>query len=140
MTSTIVIPKTARSPFQIYLLGLIALSGVAIISGISHNMILEAMGKPYSSVWGFFLTVGSIFIFLGIYWPKDPVTGLIIERSGLVALGGSSLIWSVMVIWKTNTSGLFSSVLTFGLFLACFFQWKWVNHHVNRVIKVLNDK
>lgn len=140
MPTVVIIPQTGRSPWQLYLLSLITISGVALMLGISENPVTEAMGNPYTNFWGFFLSIGGFLSLLGIYWPKDPVTGMLVERTGLVALGGASLIWSVLVVWKVHLNGLFSATLTFGLFLASCAQWYWINKNVNKVIKTIDDK
>ena len=142
MTVVIITPQN-RSPWQLYLLALITISGIAFLTDLSKNPITDAMGQPYTHIWGFFLAIGGFLCLLGIHWPKkskNPVTGMLIERTGLVALGGASLIWSVLVIWRVHMSGLFSATLTFGLFLASIAQWFWINSNVNRVIKAINDK
>jgi hypothetical protein len=97
------------------------------------------MDEPYATIWGTFLTLGGFLILLGIYWPKDKITAMLIERSGLVALGGASFIWSVLVVWRVHMAGLFSALLTFGLFLACVAQWRWIDTNVSRVIKAIDD-
>lgn len=140
MPTVVIIPKTDRSPWQLYLLIMITASGAALMLDISQNAVTDAMGHPYTSVWGFFLTIGGFLSLLGIYWPKDPITGMLIERTGLVALGGASLIWSVLVIWRVHLNGLFSATLTLGLFLASCAQWFWINKNVNKVIKAIDDK
>ena len=136
----IIFSRNNRSPFQLYLLGLITVSGLAIITGISNSTITKAMGSPYSVIWGLFLFVGGFLCLLGIYWPRQPLTGMLIERSGLVALGGACLIWSILVYWKVHTAGLFSSLLTFALFLACLAQWRWINKNVGKVIKASHEQ
>lgn len=135
----VILSRTGRSPFQLYLVGLVLVGGLGIVTNTSNNAITQAMGEPYATIWGLFLTLGGILILLGIYWPKDAITGLIIERAGLVALGGASLIWSILVVWRVHLNGLFSALLTFGLFLACLAQWWWIDQNVNRVIKAVND-
>lgn len=139
MPMVVVFERTNRSPFQLYLLGLITISGLAILAGLSNNPINEAMG-PYSIAWGIFLAGGGFLSLLGIYWPKNPFTGMLIERSGLVALGGASLIWSILVVWRVQMTGLFTAVLTFALFLACLAQWRWINKNVNRVMKASDEQ
>lgn len=139
MPMVMLLPRTGRSPFQLYLISLILLAGLGILTGVSNSTITEAMGKPYSIIWGIFLTIGGFFILLGIYWPRNTVTGMLIERSGLVALGGACLIWSVLVIWRVQLNGLFSAMLTFGLFLACLAQWRWIDQNVKEVMKVINE-
>jgi hypothetical protein len=136
----IILPRTGRSPFQLYLMGLLTLSGLAMMSGISHSPITDAMGKTSTYVWGAFLFLGGFSSLLGVYWPRNPVTGMLIERTGVVALGGSSFIWSVLVVWRVHLDGLFSSALTFALFLACLAQWRWINKNVNIVMKAIHDK
>lgn len=140
MPVVVIFPRTNRSPFQLYLLGLITVSGLALVSGISTNPVTKAMGNPYNVIWGTFLFVGGFLCLLGIYWPKNPLTGMLIERSGLVALGGASLIWSILVMWRVQLTGLFSALLTFALFLACVAQWLWINKNVGKVIKAIDDK
>lgn len=141
MTPTVILlPKGGRSPFQVYLLSLITISGIALVSGLSTNRVTESMGSPYNYFWGGFLFMGGLFSLLGIYWPRNPFTGLLIERAGLVALGGSSLIWTILVVMKTHKAGLFSGFLTFGLFLACVAQWRWVNKNVSIVVKAVHDQ
>ena len=108
--------------------------------GLSHNSITQAMGNPYNLIWGAFLAVGGLLSLIGIYWPGDPITAMLVERTGLVALGGASLIWSILVIWKVHNAGLFSALLTFALFLACLAQWRWIEKNVNRVIKAVHDQ
>lgn len=138
MTVVIITPQN-RSPWQLYLLFLISISGSALMLGISQNSVTDSMGHPYTNIWGFFLTIGGLLSLLGIYWPKDPVTGMLVERTGLVALGGASFIWSVLVIWRLHLNGLLSATLTFGLFLASCAQWYWINKNVNRVIKAIDE-
>lgn len=138
MPIVIVNTESNRSPFQIYLVALAVLGGIGILTKLSKNMIVDAMGKPYSTLWGLFLVIGGMLIILGIFWPRNIVTALLIERSGLVALGGASLIWSILVVWKVHTGGLFSALLTFGLFLACLAQWRWVNKNVSSIVKAVN--
>lgn len=141
MTVVIITPQN-RSPWQLYLLLLITVSGIAMMLGLSTNKITEAMGEPYTHIWGFFLAIGGFLCLLGIYWPKsskNPITGLLVERTGLVALGGASLIWSVLVIWRVHMSGLFSATLTFGLAIASLAQWFWINSNVTTIIKAVNE-
>ena len=140
MPMVVILPRTGRSPFQLYLVSLVLLAGIGITTNVNRNTITESMGEPYSTFWGLFLTIGGALVLIGIYWPTTSNTGLVIERSGLVALGGASLIWSILVIYKTHTVGLFSALLTFGLFLACAAQWFWIEKNVNRVVKAINDK
>lgn len=140
MTPTVIIfARTNRSPFQLYLLGLITVAGLLISVGLSDNPIYAAMGW-YSVVWGIFLTAGGFLSLLGIYWPRNPITGMLIERSGLVALGGASLIWSILVVWRVQLDGVISAFLTLALFLACRAQWKWINKNVNTIIKAIDEK
>lgn len=141
MTPTVILlPRTGRSPFQLYLLALIIISGFATTLGFADNAITDQMGEPYTTLWGFFLTGGGVLSLTGIYWPKNPISGMLIERTGVVALGGASLIWSVLVIWRVHWNGFFTASLTFGLFLACIAQWYWINKNVNKVMKAIDDK
>lgn len=141
MMPTIVIEKNrgGRLPFQIYLLVLVTLAGIPMIFGVSTSAIIEQMGKPESNIWGAFLFIGGASNLIGLYWPKNTITGMFIERSGLIALGGAALIWSVLVVWRLHLAGAFSATLTFGLFLACLAQYKFVNKQIKSIIRVTDD-
>lgn len=136
----LILPRTGRSPFQLYLLALITIAGIPLMLGVSDNAIAKAMGQPYANLWGGCLFLGGFSCVLGVYWPKDPITGMLIERTGLVGLGGASLIWSILVVWRIQLNGLFSATLTFALFLSCLAQWRWVNKNINKVMKAIHDK
>lgn len=138
MPMVVLLPRTGRSPFQIYLISLVLIGGIGIITNTSQNTVTQAMGEPYATIWGIFLTLGGLLILLGVYWPREAITGLIIERSGLVLLGGACFIWSILLIWRIHTNGLFSALLTFGLSLACLAQWRWINKSINEVIKAID--
>jgi hypothetical protein len=138
MPTVVILSERNHSPFHLYLIGLVAIAGLGIMLGISNNPIHESMGQ-YSIAWGAFLLIGGILNLLGIYWPKSAFTGMLIERSGLVALGGASLIWSILVVWRVQLAGLFSATLTFALFLACLAQWRWVNKNVSKIIKAVDE-
>lgn len=138
MPTIVVLSERKRSPFQLYLIGLITVAGLSIMIGISDNPIYKAMGG-YSVVWGAFLFIGGTLQLLGIHWPRSTFTGMLVERSGLVAVGGASLLWSILVVWKVHLTGLFSAILTFALFMACLAQWRWVNKNVSRIIKAVNE-
>jgi hypothetical protein len=58
----------------------------------------------------------------------------------LVALGGASLIWSILVLWRVQLDGIMSGSLTFALFLACLAQWRWVNRNVDKVMKAAHEQ
>ena len=140
MPMVVLLPRTGRSPFQLYLILLVTVAGIPLMLGASTNNITDAMGHPESNIWGGALLLGGLLILVGVYWPKNLITGMLIERTGLVGLGGACLIWSVLVVWRVHSNGLWSAALTFGLFVACLAQWRWINKRVNRVIKAINDK
>lgn len=141
MPTVVIYPRTGRSPFQLYLIALIVISGMSLTVGASSNTITDAMGHPYTNLWGGTLALGGAVTLLGIYWPREPITGMLIERTGLVGLGGGSLIWSILVVWRVHLNAAYlSASLTFGLFLACVAQWRWINKSVNQVIKAIHDK
>lgn len=125
--------RGGRIPFQIFILVLLTVAGFPLIFGASSSDIVKAVGEPYSNIWGFLLFIGGFSNLLGIYWPKSIVTGMLIEKTGLVALGGASLVWSGLVLWRVHWGGLFTASLTFGLFVTCVVQFVFLSKQLKKI-------
>lgn len=128
-----------RSPFQLFLLLLTLVAGIPIMLGVADNQVTEAMGSPYAFLWGLFLTIGSVFSLIGSLWPAAPETGMLIERTGLVALAGASFVWVVLVFSRIGWPAAYSGLLTLGFGIACAAQIFWIEKNINRIIQILEE-
>lgn len=129
--------KWTRSPLQIFLLILCVFSGLLIMTNHSESQVIHSMGEPWSTLWGAFLLLGSLIALLGIYW-KNQITGMLIERSGIVLLGGASLIWPILVLSKIGWAGIIAAIFTLGFSAACVWQVAYINHHMNLILHAIN--
>ena len=114
--------EASRHPFETYLLTLAAVSGLPLLFGKPNSGSIEESLPPFMvGVWGAMLVFGSVLALVGLYWRGRVVTGLLMERSGLVGVGGSSLIYAVVLI-PNGLQGVYAGCITGAFGLACFRQ------------------
>lgn len=139
MPTIIVTPlKWARSSLQSYFLGLIVVTGVLIATGISRNPAIAEMGEPYATIWGICLSVGAATALIGGYW-REQLTGMLIERSGILLLGGSAALWAILVALKTHANSPATVLFTSAFAFACFRHVRYINQHMNLILKAVAD-
>lgn len=131
-------PRWSRSPLQTFLLGLCAVTGILIAADISRNRITKEMGEPWATIWGLSLFVGAMIAIAGTVW-RNKITGMLIERSGIMLLGLASLIWPISIIWVTGIDALYSAVVTLIFSVSCFFQVRYINKHINLILEAINN-
>lgn len=68
--------------------------------------------------WGVVLVVGGIASIVGLYWPRNPTTGIEIKRVGLVATGTASLAYGVALL-LFGPQGYVAALLSLAFALAC---------------------
>lgn len=119
-----------KNPYQTALLALCVVASWPLLQGETGSATLEReLSEPAVILWGLCLLVGSLIALLGEFWPGRTWTALVIERSGLMLVGLSALIYAVIVWTSVGGAGAdaaFIVSLTFGWGLACL--WKsWQN-------------
>lgn len=136
-TTELVDPLAAsRHPFEVYLLALAAVSGVPLLFGQSNSDAVHAALPPLVvNVWGAMLVFGSCLALLGLFWRGHSGTGLLMERSGLVGVGGAAMVYAAIVVGTVGTGGLFSSCITAGFGAACFAQAHRISERIHLVIR-----
>jgi len=128
--------RWSRSPLQTFLLALCLVSGILIATGVSRNPVTKEMGEPWATIWGFSLCVGAAVALIGAFW-KNRITGMLIERSGILLLGLASLLWPILVTSNVGLDGLYSSTITLIFSIACFFQVRYINKHINLILEAI---
>lgn len=135
---TTVVVEYRRSPNHTFLIGLVGLTGILIALGVSDNRVIIAMGDPYATIWGIYLTLGSVITLVGTYWRKDIITGFLVERSGLILLSSGCFLWAILILLRIHLDGLFSAVVTFGFASTCYMQIRWINKNLDRVMRAIS--
>ena len=123
---------SSRHALVIFLLLLCVFAGLpALLGSDAKPGSIEALMPPVFRVfWSLFLTVGPLMAIAGILWPQLWL-GVLLEQTGLVALGGAGITYGVAIISFNGQNGFQSGslVLVFGIFcLARVWQLiRWVN-------------
>ncbi len=127
----------SRHPFETYLLALAVVSGVPLIFGGGNSRTIDASLPPtLVVVWGVMLTVGSSMALVGSYWRGRQITGLVLERAGLVGVGGAAIVYAVAALLAVGSDALFSSCITAGFGAACFAQARRIALRIATAIAV----
>lgn len=130
--------RWTRSPLQIFLLAITFISGIVIIINKSESKVIQSMHEPWATIWGCCLVVGALIALAGAFW-KNKITGMLIERSGTVLLGGASFLWPIAVIKYAGLSALYPATITLVFSGACIWQVAYINHHMNLILKAIDD-
>lgn len=123
----------SRHPFQFWALTACMLGGLNAMFGRGAPGSLSEILPGYAvAVWAGTLFVGGA---LGIAagWWRDRITGLLLERVALGAIGGITLIYGIVVYKIAGTPGSFISLFMLSMTAASI----WRIRHVNRELGVL---
>lgn len=129
--------KWSRSPLQIFLLVLCILSGLVIVMDRSDSKVIQEMGEPWASLWGVCLVAGSIIAIVGAFW-KNKITGMLIERSGTVLLGGASFLWPILAVKIVGLDAAYPAAVTLMFSFACVWQVVYINHHMSLILNAID--
>jgi hypothetical protein len=128
-----------RNPFQVYLLCLAILSGGLLAFGVTTSGSIEdSLPTFYATSWGLMLVFGSAAALAGMFWPGDPMTGLVVKRSGLVAVGIAATVYVVVLVLFFGMRASLAAGVTLGFAYACFWQVHQINRHIRAVIAGLS--
>jgi hypothetical protein len=131
--------RWSRSPLQTFFLVLIAVTGLLTIFNQSDNQVIIEMGEPWASLWGFGLIMGSAVTLTGSFW-RDKVTGMLIERSGVLLLGGISAIWPILIVKVIGWDRSPFTVVSVAIFSAtCLLQFRYINKHIKLIIEAVGE-
>lgn len=130
----------SRHPFETYLLALSAVSGIPLLFGEpTSGTIDDALPPAMVLLWGSMLVFGSIIALVGLYWRGLSTTGLVLERAGLVGVGGASLIYSTAILLTVGLEGLFSGCIISAFGLACFTQARRISFRLHDLMLQVNQ-
>jgi hypothetical protein len=112
-------PAGDANPFEAYLLAVCALQGWSVLAGTATPTSLShALTPTLRLVWATLLLIGGILSVVGLYWPRNPITGVEIKRVGLVAAGTASLTYGLALVF-IGPAGYVAASLSLSFALAC---------------------
>lgn len=112
-------PMGDPNPFEAYLLGVCALQGWSVLAGAaSPNALYSLLNPGLRLAWGLLLVVGGVASVVGLYWPRNPITGIEIKRVGLIATGTASLAYGI-ALFMFGPQGYVAGSLSLAFAVAC---------------------
>lgn len=125
-----------RNGLVIYLLVVAVMSGTGFLFGTPTAGSIESELPPLARyVWGAMLTVGSACALIGMFWPGDPRTGLLVKRFGFVCLVFAALIYGTVLWLNAGVSGFLVWGSVYGFAAACAERAWRVEQMIKRVIQ-----
>lgn len=117
-----------RNPFQVWLLAACVLAGITGIIAPDEGSVARQLSGGMQLYWYLSLLIGSAIALAGMWW-RDPLTGVLIERAGLVILGPAALVYTAGIL----SFGLSPGVLIVAAFaLSIFVRIRQINLNLGR--------
>lgn len=127
-------PAVGRNPLEIYLLALCVISGAA-------NLIAPAAPLPahipavVAYAWYWLLIAGGGVALAGAWW-RDPLTGALVNRAGLVMIGFGAYAYAVAVGRPLTGRALLGAAILVAFGLAAH----WRAHQIRHWLKPLKGR
>lgn len=133
--------EASRHPFETYLLLLAAVSGLPLLFGRPNSASIAAtLPPPLVAGWGAMLVLGSLLALVGLYWRGRKSTGLVLERTGLVGVGGASIVYAGSVLLVApGFTGAFAACITAGFGVACLIQARRIAARLRSAIQQMDN-
>lgn len=130
----------AWNPFEVFLLVLSLVASIGLLQGNSGSAVLDQHLSPLAvSLWGASLAVGSALALAGVWCYRTPlrlVSGLYLERAGLLLVGAAAGLYSFVVLYSAaSVSGVrWSVTVQVAYAAACLFR-AWQDHRAIALTK-----
>lgn len=123
----------SRHPFQFWALAACSASGFSTAFDFGQpGTLVELMPEYMVLLWGYTNMLGGLLGLAASFW-KDRITGLLLERLALFAVGGVMFVYGAVLYFVAGEPGYVASSFCVGI---AFASW-WRIVHVNRELKVL---
>lgn len=124
-----------RHPLAVYLLVLATFSGLSQAVGVIVAATPDiALPPAVNFAWAVMLFLGGLSSLAGMFWQGSVPTGLTLKRAGMAMLGGSGLIYAIVLVWTFGQGGLLSGGIILGFSLACWMHYRTVVRRIRAII------
>jgi hypothetical protein len=121
-------PTGPPNPFEACLLVACAVIGIATAAGFARPLAFQDVLPPWARlIWGGLMFVGGIAAVAGLYWPGDPVDGVLIKRGGLVTLAPLALAYGLAGFADMPSGRFVASTFAIALSIACVLRVRQVS-------------
>lgn len=125
-----------RNPFAVFLLCLALVSGALTLLGEPASGSMErSLPELPVRVWGGTLTFGAWITLIGMYWPWSISTGLLMKRTGMLALMVGTVFYTVTLLVSEGLGVLFPASTVFAFGIAAWVQYRNINRRIRDVIR-----
>jgi hypothetical protein len=120
-------PAGPPNPFEACGLGACIVVGFTAVLGVAQPSSFEHTLPPWGQrVWGALMLIGGLASVAGLYWPADPVDGVLIKRVGLVTLCPLLIAYGGAGFLTEPATRLVAASFAVALGLACAFRTRQV--------------
>ena len=112
-------PAGPANPFEAGLLLVCWLQGASVVLGFAQpNSIQESLGPGLRFVWALLLFLGGGAAVIGLWWPWDPIDGVLVKRLGLLAAAGGTLAYGLALAFL-GPIGFVAAAYNIGFAIVC---------------------
>lgn len=112
-------PAGPANPFEAGLLVVCTIQGLWVLIGLAQPSSIQlSLGPGLRFVWALLLFVGGGASILGLWWPYDPVDGVLIKRVGLLAAAGGTLAYGLALVF-IGPAGYIAALYNVGFAVVC---------------------
>ena len=127
-----VILRSGRSPFELFLLGACVISGLAgLVAPTSTSSALAHLLPTWVVMaWSAGLVIGGVVSITGVL--MRGLTALLVERIGLVGLAGFSVLYSAVIVAELGLRATFTALFIAAFAAACVGRFWQINRDLNQ--------
>lgn len=128
---------TPRHPLVVYLLSLALVSGVAQALGrTTARSVEDGLPPSVRLTWALILAGGSGLALAGMFWQGDPRTGLVLKRSGYLALASAAAIYSLVLLGTIGLAAALIGLTVAGFAAACAVAAWRIDRLIRLIVRV----
>lgn len=115
-------PTGPANPFEAGLLIVCLVQGAGVLSRVAQpNSIQASLGPTLRLVWAGLLFLGGAASIIGLWWPWDPIDGVLIKRVGLLAAAGGTLAYGLALAF-IGPPGFVAALYNLGFATVCLIR------------------
>lgn len=113
----------------------LALSGLDVVAAGPPPSVAQMFLTVTTILWGILMMFGGVTSMLASFWP-DRITGLLLERIALFAVGGACWVYAACLyaVYDVSSVGYLNLTTFLAIGAACF----WRIRHVSGELKTLS--
>lgn len=115
-------PAGPANPFEAGLLIVCTIQGFWVLTGLATPSSIQlSLGPGLRFVWALLLFLGGGASILGLWWPYDPVDGVLIKRVGLLAAAGGTFAYGLALVF-IGPVGFVVALYNIGFAVVCLIR------------------